>query len=127
MKYWVGVILFAMVLPANAADHRPCKSNPEIIAACFHIHGRVTPADGTPNLRIWEVGTKHYLGVTAHAHADDADAPIIPDNLERMLTPESELYGDFEVCPFTKRQAGEMQMVCIQSASHLVRKNLNSK
>ena len=34
----------------------------------------------------------------------------------------TEIYGDFNVCPFTKQKPGHMQMVCIESAAHPVAK-----
>ena len=59
------------------------------------------------------------LGVTEHASADDADDPIAPKNLRRRLDFQHFVFGDFEVCPFTEEKPGEMQMVCVQNASHL--------
>jgi hypothetical protein len=33
-----------------------------------------------------------------------------------------EATGDFEVCPFTEERAGEMQMVCVESAENVTYK-----
>jgi len=33
-----------------------------------------------------------------------------------------DVYGNFEVCPFTESKPNEMQMVCVESAIHLVAK-----
>jgi hypothetical protein len=57
------------------------------------------------------------LGVTAGPVADDADAPICP---KEMLRWPAEEYGDFAVCPFTQEKPGHMQMVCVESVSHLI-------
>jgi hypothetical protein len=70
-------------------------------------------------LWLWPVGTKRMLGVTAGPILDDADEPIRPPNLKFNPGDES-IYGDFEVCPFTPERKGQMQFVCIESASHLV-------
>ncbi|MGA1981026.1 MAG: hypothetical protein ABSG84_01025 [Acidobacteriaceae bacterium] len=59
------------------------------------------------------------LGVTAGPIPDDADPPIAPKNLTFNLE-SYPIYGDFEVCPFTQERKGAMQMVCIESAAHLV-------
>jgi hypothetical protein len=32
---------------------------------------------------------------------------------------ENQAVGDFEVCPFTRRRPGVMQLVCIAGVSHL--------
>jgi len=58
------------------------------------------------------------LGVTAGPIADDADKPITPGNM--VFEANEQLFGDFEVCPFTPEKQDHMQMVCVQSATHLV-------
>ena len=73
-------------------------------------------------LSLWPVGTKRMLGVTAGPRLDDADDPIYPQDLKRLSATEA-VYGDFEVCPFTPERKGEMQLVCIESANHLVVKH----
>jgi len=99
-------------------EYRPCKEDPGIVDSCFKIHGRVFSSNGTPSLRIWRVGTDRILGVF------DPEDEIIPDNLSKRLTGENvEVYGDYAVCPFTKAKPDEMQMVCVESASHLVTKS----
>ncbi len=83
---------------------------------------------GTPAHRIWPVGRKSILGITASALADDAEAPIAPRQLLRAFhvgakNPYGDfVYGDFEVCPFTPQRKGEMQMVCVEKAEHMVSK-----
>jgi hypothetical protein len=92
---------------------RTCKTNPNLVAACFRVHGRLGWYNGAPSGRIWIIGTKRMLGL----HDD-----WIPANMESRSGPDfdREVFGDFDVCPFTKETAGEMQMVCIESASHIV-------
>lgn len=62
-------------------------------------------------MRIWRLGTKRILGV----HDD-----IMPESLSSKLNWDVDAYGDYEVCPFTREQAGEMRMVCIEAAEHVV-------
>jgi hypothetical protein len=69
-------------------------------------------------MTIWHVGTDRVLAV------GDVDI-IIPDNLSDAVFKNGDIYsrdvfGDFEVCPFTKSKEGQMQWVCVESASHLV-------
>jgi hypothetical protein len=61
------------------------------------------------------------LGVTAGPRIDDADDPIWPHTLK--VTPENDVYANFEVCPFTPQRKREMQLVCIESASQVVLKH----
>jgi hypothetical protein len=89
-----------------------CKSDPDIVGACFRIHGRIAAYNGTPTLRIWHIGTERLLGV-------DDDIPV-PEPLSRQLDWDVNAYADFEVCPFTPEREGEMRRVCIESAEHIV-------
>jgi hypothetical protein len=89
-----------------------CKSDPDIVGACFRIHGRIAAYNGTPTLRIWRIGTDRLLGV-------DDDIPV-PEKLSRQLDWDVNAYADFEVCPFTPEREGEMRRVCIESAEHIV-------
>ena len=50
--------------------------------------------------------------------------PIVPMDVEpyliRLVGKESwELFGNFKVCPLTRRNVGDMQMVCIEAAANL--------
>lgn len=91
-----------------------CKSDPDIVAACFKVHGRLSAWNGTPTMRIWRIGTDRILGV---------HDGIMPESLTSKMDWNVEAYGDYEVCPFRHRRFGEMQMVCIESAKHVVVKS----
>jgi hypothetical protein len=121
-------ILLAAGFAATAQQHSAtqssklgCKGNPKIVGQCFQIHGRAFVSDGTPDLRIWRIGTNRILGVTASAIADDADDPIAPERLFRALGGNKHfVFGDFDLCPFTPEREGHMQMVCVERADNLV-------
>jgi hypothetical protein len=115
----VLVACLSFALPCSSQT-RQCKANPKIVAACYVVHGRATNGPGTPALRIWPVGTKRMFGVTAGPVADDADDPICPANMLRFSSGSERIFGDFEICPFTTERRGAMQMVCVESAKHLV-------
>jgi len=118
MKLFCQLILaLSIVAVANAQQHLPCKNNPKVVAQCFKIHGRVRVGNGI-GMTIWRIGTERVLAV------GDADI-IIPDNLSDAVFGKGDIYsrdvfGDFEVCPFTRSIEGEMQWVCVESASRLV-------
>ena len=102
-------------------NQRLCEGNSELVGQCFQIRGRAFASNGTPDLRIWRIGTKRILGVTASATADDEEDPIAPRNLLGALgATEHFVFGDFEVCPFTTEREGEMQIVCVERADNLV-------
>jgi hypothetical protein len=124
MKVIAGMLLLAIPVFGQT---RECKSSPRVVGACYVIHGRATFGPGTPALRIWPVGTKRMLGVTAGPIADDADDPIAPENMLIFTSDVESIFGDFEVCPFTPERKGYMQMVCVQSATALFVKHWSSK
>jgi hypothetical protein len=128
MRTFLLVTIFAfgaapalVTAPSGGQRGRACKGNPDLVDQCFKIHGRIRIVNGGPQMRIWRIGTDRVLGVLP------SEDEIIPKNLSKALDEAGqwpEVYGDFEVCPFTKEKPEEMQMVCVESASHLViRKN----
>lgn len=74
------------------------------------VHGRLRAYNGNPTFRIWPVGSKRLLGVTG---ANPGEDPIMPADLG--VTFDRDLYGDFEVCPFSRARPRVMQRVCIES------------
>lgn len=86
-----------------------CEGNPNVVGKCFLVHGRLSFYNGAPSARIWVIGTKHMLGV----HDD-----VLPGQLGlKMSNFDTEAFGNFRVCPFTKEKPGAMQFVCIASAN----------
>ncbi len=54
---------------------------------------------------------------------EDFDDRVVtmPSEVEtKFVDYDHSIFGQFEVCPFTKEKEGEMQLVCVSSASHLV-------
>jgi len=119
-KLFVGILLLTTLA---FGQPRACKTNPKVVGACYTVHGRATFGPGTPALRIWPVGTKRMLGVTAGPRADDADNPICPKEMLQFIMGNEVVFGDFEVCPFVPERKGAMQMVCVQSAKNLIVKS----
>jgi hypothetical protein len=113
-------LLFFMVLmavPALAQDDS-CRTDPPPAAACFTTHGVLSAANGAPTFRIWE--KTRILGV----HSVNGETTGIPPALLKLLLATGDasdvrIAADYRVCPFTRRRPGWMQMVCIESASHM--------
>ena len=97
---------------------RPCREQPALVGKCFMVRGRLSLYNGAPTIRLWRVGTKRMLGVSGSY--SQAGYSSIPEELERQLGWETEVWGDFLVCPFTRQRAKEMQMICIEEGKNIV-------
>jgi len=109
MKRLISALLLLNALTATAQS---CKSDPKVVASCFTVHGKMYNANGGSVARIWKIGTKRVLGVTRE----------LPKSLDGYMGDfDDVLYGDFLVCPYTEEKAGVMQLVCVESATNVVK------
>ena len=119
------VLLLTILVSAAAAQGgtpscgRPCREHPRLSGPCFTIHGRMNFYNGTPSVRIWRVGTKRILGVSEQRFAL-AGYCNLPTAIHERLSWDSDLFADFVVCPFTPEEPSVMQLVCVDSATHIV-------
>ena len=79
--------------------------------------------NGTPTVRIWEMGTHRVLGV---GRAGDGLAQL-PDSIRALWSGKnpdanwnSVIYGDFRVCALAPTRPGRMQLVKVVGARRLV-------
>lgn len=103
----------------------PCKT-PENAASCYWTHGRLNFYNGAPSYRIWKIGTKRILGVYGGALTylprtdKDSQLPEFPSEIDRVFRPpDNAVYADFQIRPLEPERKGEMQAVCIESASNI--------
>jgi hypothetical protein len=109
---FVFIILLSASLFADDSVSPPCKTDKRVVAACFKVHGRLSNWNGNPTQRIWVIGTKRMLGVRVGTELPKALNDKLGD-FDDIAT------GDFEVCPFTPRREGWMQIVCVASVSNI--------
>ena len=102
-----------------------CKT-PENAASCYWTHGRLNFYNGAPSYRIWKIGTKRILGVYGGALTypprtdKDSQLPEFPSEIDKVFRPpDNAVYADFQICPLEPERKGEMQAVCIESASNI--------
>jgi hypothetical protein len=60
------------------------------------------------------------LGVPEGDEDGDPDVASLPDVIYKTNIRDQAMFADFVVCPLTKEKPGAMQMVCVESATHLV-------
>jgi hypothetical protein len=109
---WVAVLmLLTLCVSAHAND---CQHSPHLAGSCFVVHGKMYNANGGSLARIWKIGTNHVLGVVGWENID-----LPPEIGSHIQSFDDVLFGDFLVCPYTEEETGHMQMVCVQSGTHL--------
>ena len=98
----------------------PCHENPNLVGPCLKIRGVLRPWNGTPTYRISRIGTKRILGIEEWSKRL-AGYCALPKYLQDTIeVAHKEIVADFVVCPLTKSRPGVMQMVCVDSATHIV-------
>ena len=75
--------------------------------------------NGNPSVRIWRVGTTRILGVSEQRFYAEGYCNL-PASVRDRLSWDSDLFADFVVCPFTREEPGVMQLVCVESARHII-------
>ena len=113
--------LFPVLSPLSQTSKptlKPCRNQPALVGRCFTVRGRLSLYNGAPTIRLWRVGTKRMLGVSASYSQEGYSS--IPENLESQLNWENELWGDFLVCPFTRQRPKEMQLICVEEGKNIV-------
>lgn len=116
--------VFAIGITTGDAEENPlaCKTRQNLAGACFTVHGRLMVYNGTPSFRIWIIGTNRLLGVHEVPFGDNEERPLMPQAFQQMTGgDEYELFGDFEVCPLSKRKEGAMQIVCVESGKNIIK------
>ncbi len=110
-----GKLHGAVVPGSYSQEPCACAGESKVVGPAFKVRGRLSAWNGNPTFRIWIVGTKRMLGIR--------DGTELPKELQALLGSfETEVMGDFVVCPLTRHKNGVMQIVCISSASNLVKR-----
>jgi hypothetical protein len=107
----------AMSPPPQA--RKSCREHPQLIGKCFNVRGRLSVYNGVPAVRLWRIGTRRVLGISEQRFSLP-EYRNLPEDLMKQLNGESEIFGDFLVCPFTPAKPREMQLVCVESAKDVV-------
>ena len=102
---------------APKSNLKPCRIQPSLVGKCFNVRGRLSLYNGTPTIKLWRVGTKRMLGVSASYSREGYSS--IPEALEKQLNWENELWGNYLVCPFTPQRPKEMQMIGFEDVKRL--------
>ncbi len=116
----------ALILSGNISTLTPqvppeksCREHPQLVGKCFNVHGRLSTYNGNPAVRLWNLRTRRMLGVSDQRFSLPGYRNI-PEDLAKQLNGETNIYGDFLVCPFTRPRPREMQLICVESAKNIM-------
>ena len=101
------------------AVEKSCREHPQLIGKCFNVHGRLSTYNGNPAVRLWNLRTKRMLGVSDQRFSLPGYRNL-PEDMAKQLDGETNIYGDFLVCPFTRPRPREMQLICVESAKNVM-------
>lgn len=104
--------------PALSVE-KSCREHPQLVGKCFSVHGRLSTYNGNPVVRLWNLRTRRMLGVSDQRF-NLPGYRNIPEDLAKQLDGDTNIYGDFLVCPFTRPRPREMQLICVESAKHVM-------
>jgi hypothetical protein len=114
---FMAIFLLAAIPHWVAASESVCADDKRVIASCFDVAGRLSiHANLRPYLHVPK--TRRILGIALAADAVDGKY-MWPENIERNMTPEKDIWGNYRVCPLTSAQAGTQQLVCIDAVSDM--------
>jgi len=111
MKYAFAMIVCTFAFATTAFCSGTCAETG--YGKCFNIHARYRVYTGDGMEVLWPVGTHRLLWAASGT-----------DQLDNIFTghfDDSDIFGDFVVCPLTKEVSGEMRHVCIKGMSNLRR------
>jgi len=115
----IPFLLLAYSVPAQSpAIRKSCREHPQLVGKCFRVRGRLAVYNGAPALRLWRSGTRRVLGISEQKFSV-AGYRNVPQEIESRINQDVSLFGEFLVCPFTREQPHEMQLVCIESGKNL--------
>src|SRR4051812_41631513 len=121
----ISALAVASLTPALFGADNPtiCAKRTDLADPCYQIHGRLYLTNGTPSVKIWVIGTKRILAVQT---LEDSEENIMPAKVSsQFLNTATQVFADFQVCPFEKDTPGHMRMVCIESAKNMIVYNLD--
>jgi len=121
----LSILVLLIACSAIAGSRLPeaasCRTRPDIVGRCFNVHGRLSVYNGTPSIRLWPLGSKRLLGVLDPNDVSSAPGPtVLPDEIKLKLDWNKDVFGDFFVCPLSRKQPGRMQTICLESGKHLI-------
>ena len=117
----VGLLIACNAIAVSRPTEAPsCRTRSEVVGTCFKVHGRLSVYNGTPSIRLWPTGSKRLLGVLDPNDASNTPGPtVLPEEIKLKLDWNKDVFGDFFVCPLSRKQPGRMQTICVESGKHL--------
>lgn len=103
----IGIRRFAQSV---APPLQSCKSDPDVVAACYTKRARLSLTEKGDGLLLWPVGEKRLLSVE-----DD----MLPGDLLARVSPSMRVYATMVICPLTVEQPRSRPHICVDAATNL--------
>jgi hypothetical protein len=124
MKVAAPIISLLLTSTALSDEFLRCTQSANLNGACFSLHGRLYIANGTPSARIHVSGTRRVLGIV-DASGEPEGKSLLPMSVTKLFGNNvfmGSIVGDYFVCPLTGDHPGTMRIVCVESATNLLRR-----
>jgi hypothetical protein len=108
----VQPLMFSLVVAEQI-----CEDKSQYVGGCFSVKGKLFVSNGTPSVRIIAKGQGEQLGVV---NDGNIEGRALPDEVAKLISTETRIYGQFEVCPLTEAKPKEIRMVCLISGKNLI-------
>jgi hypothetical protein len=95
---------------AVSGPAQSCKTDPDVIAACYTARARLAVAADGNGYLLWPVGGKHVMAVPEG---------MVPEDLSSKVSPAMRIYATMLICPVMSRMRTPRQVVCVDSATDL--------
>jgi len=95
---------------AVSGPAQSCKTDPDVIAACYTARARLAVSGDGQGYLLWPVGGRHVMAVPEG---------MVPEDLSSKVSSAMRVYATMLICPVTGQMRSARQVVCVDSASDL--------
>jgi len=124
----IGAVVLVAALVLLAGESAPLAAvfpRNAPFGQCRTVHGRLALANGTFSYRIWVIGTHRMLRVVDDQGDNFNELRKLPVPIAQRLHAykddpfRPQVFADYTVCDFTKREPGVMQSVTVTAAKNI--------
>lgn len=104
---FASCIVIEQTSAASLSPSGTCKGHASVQQNCRWVTGKLEVFNGTPAVRLTEKSTLKRFAI------GPAEEELMPASIKEKLTPETEIQGEFKVCPFKQSSTHGFKTLCI--------------